>query len=98
MLGSIFHIIVDNESNLQAIYDFNTSRTQNLKTIEELIELIKELFDKRNGTNTNNIESEVADVLIMLSQLMMNELDQQKIKEQIKFKIDRQLTRSNLCS
>jgi hypothetical protein len=80
MLGSIFHIIVDNESNLQAIYDFNTSRTQNLKTIEELI------------------ESEVADVLIMLSQLMMNELDQQKIKEQIKFKIDRQLTRSNLCS
>lgn len=91
------------ETTADKIYGISchyTKREQWLKAIEEVNELTEELD---RGTNpfgddnlvylTENTWSECADVIIMIAQLAMQHGKEEKIREQILYKIDRQLKR-----
>ncbi|MGM9834816.1 MAG: hypothetical protein ACI31M_03470 [Bacilli bacterium] len=66
---------------------------QEIKTIEEINELRQELFANIYEGVTDNTPSEIADVLIMVSQLIYIYDIEEKVKDEIVFKINRQLKR-----
>lgn len=76
---------------LEKIVDNSQNIVQKFIAIEELSELNKEITkDLRGNGNKENIKEEIADVYIMLSQLIIiYEIDKDKIDEMIEYKINR---------
>ena len=68
------------------------SKNQKMQTIEELIELQKEIFENvhRETDNRKNILEEVTDVEVMLAQIKeIYGFDKQQIEDMKAYKIDR---------
>ena len=67
---------------------------QELKTLEELEELTTELINniKTEGVSSNT-PSEIADVLIMLYQLIYLYDNGEEVEKEVEFKINRQIDR-----
>lgn len=69
-------------------------RNQLRKLNEEVFELIEAIRDTRFYLSKNHIEEEFADVMVLLSQIKhFYNLDSEKIKEIMDYKINRQLER-----
>ena len=67
---------------------------QELKTVEEIEELLYELYNNMiKGGVTENTPSEIADVLIMLYQLIYLYDIGEEVKKEVEFKINRQIDR-----
>lgn len=69
---------------------------QLLKAAEELAELLTVLiqgFTKEHGTSRQDLYSEVADVYIMLDQLVLSELDEDILQSEIRRKLNRTFER-----
>ena len=67
--------------------------SQVLQSIEEMSELIKELLKNinRNENNEKEIIQEIADVIVMITQLVMiYKIDVEKIYGAIEYKLERQ--------
>ena len=72
--------------------------SQVLQSIEEMSELTKELLKNinRNENNEKEIIQEIADVIIMITQLVMiYKIDVEKIYGAIEYKLERQEKRMN---
>ena len=72
--------------------------SQVLQSIEEMSELTKELLKNinRNENNEKEIIQEIADVIVMLTQLVMiYKIDVDKIYGAIEYKLERQEKRMN---
>ena len=79
---------------LTAIMDHYGKDEQTLKAIEELNELAVALTQSLTKGKESGIISEVADVYIMLEQIVCyHEIDPQDLKDTIEFKLDRQIGR-----
>ena len=92
--------IIDTEPTLwdkiRMIAEYYSKDSQSKKLLEEMVELAVEinfgLFD--NGGNLpDNTWSEVADVIIMCAQIAMQHEKEDKVREWINYKVDRQLRR-----
>ena len=92
--------IIDTEPTLwdkiRMIAEYYSKDSQSKKLLEEMVELAVEinfgLFD--NGGNLpDNTWSEVADVIIMCAQITMQHEKEDKVLEQMRYKVDRQLRR-----
>lgn len=88
------------EDNIRKISEYYDKKTQWHKTMEELEELQDELCSAANPFSlpymvnmTDNTWSECADVIIMIAQLAMQHGKEDKVREQIEFKVNRQLER-----
>lgn len=85
---------------LRAIIEFYGEQNQVYKAVEELIELSEILIKKNNKAKApvsiDELYSEMADVYIMFIQIgMIFELDPEKLFEEVRRKIDRQIHRIN---
>ncbi len=79
---------------------YYSKRSQLSKAKEELRELLEELEEAPNPFDfedlvflTDNTWSEVADVFIMLMQLIMQHESAEKVSEEINYKLNRQFNR-----
>ena len=81
--------------DIARILDHYDIPTQTAKTIEELAELQEVIVEYiiTDHDVSNELAEETADVLIMLSQLMLTLVPKDKVAEMIEYKIDRQLRR-----
>ena len=73
-------------------------KAQILQSIEEMSELTKELLKNinRNENNEKEIIQEIADVIVMITQLVMiYKIDVEKIYGAIEYKLERQEKRMN---
>lgn len=73
-------------------------KAQILQSIEEMSELTKELLKNinRNENNEKEIIQEIADVIVMITQLVMiYKIDVEKIYGAIEYKLERQKSRMN---
>jgi NTP pyrophosphatase (non-canonical NTP hydrolase) len=95
--SNFLDVVQSHIDDLQFIYKKSDYYTQNLKLIEELAELTVELSKKLNGYETSDIESEMADVLVLLCQLLLSskELDTERVESEFELKIARQIKRIN---
>ena len=76
--------------NTKKILEYYGEESQAFKTIEELAELQRAIV----RMDLDNIHEEIADVLIMVSQLINFEgMDKDKIIDLIEYKLNRQLKR-----
>lgn len=76
--------------NTKKILEHYGEESQAFKTIEELAELQRAIA----RMDLDNIHEEIADVLIMISQLInFNGIDKDKITDLIEYKVNRQLKR-----
>lgn len=86
-------------SCIKEIADHFGTRNQQLKLIEELSELIKELaLDVANDRDiTDKTISEIADVNILINQILYRAGDdtKEKVKQQIEYKLERTIQRIN---
>lgn len=85
---------------LRAIIEFYGEQNQVYKAVEELIELSEILIKKNNKAKVpvsiDELYSEMADVYIMFIQIgMIFELDPEKLFEEVRRKIERQIHRIN---
>lgn len=82
----------EHEENLKKIYEHFCEHSQVIKLGEECCELISEVcsYIYLETDNIEEIHDEIADVLIVAYQLYMNN---EKIRDRVKFKIDRTLKR-----
>ena len=81
---------------IKIIADNYTKEEQSIQAIEEMSELIKELTKNinRGKDNREEIKSEIADVEIMLEQLLMKyEINREEVDEVKRYKIERQMKR-----
>lgn len=63
---------------------------QNIKCIEEMIELSHEIFNFNKNKRTDNLESEIADTLITIHAFIMHHnIDTSKINSEIEYKLKR---------
>ncbi|MGL5750698.1 MAG: hypothetical protein ACRCXT_09240 [Paraclostridium sp.] len=63
---------------------------QNIKCIEEMIELSHEIFNFNKNKRTDNLESEIADTLITVyAFIMRNEISISKVNSEIEYKLKR---------
>ena len=84
-------IVKNNEDKLRAITKYFGIETEIMKLNEEIGELANACYTSKN---TENIEDECADVLVVLSQLMLYyNCDLQKIQDIYNKKISRTLER-----
>lgn len=85
--------------SVEYIADHFGTRNQQLKLIEELSELIKELaLDVANDRDiTDKTISEIADVNILINQNLYRAGDdtKEKVKQQIEYKLERTIQRIN---
>lgn len=89
----------DFSSELKQIADDNGIHTVLLKTIEELSELqysVSRQFARAGGSSTHNLWEEVADVMIMLDQLVYLMDGEEEVEDWRRRKINRQLARMEL--
>lgn len=81
--------------NIEYIADNFGIRNQQLKLIEECSELIKELaLDVAKARDiTDKTISEIADVNILINQILYLSNSKDKLKQQIEFKLERTIKR-----
>lgn len=88
------------EKKIHSISEHYSRECQTAKTKEELKELIVELDAaiKINGQIVlpDNTWSEIADVIIMCSQLAMQHGKTDKVRQEIEYKVNRQIGRINM--
>lgn len=83
-----------NEDKLRAITQYFGVETEIMKLNEEVGELANACYMYQNGKKVEDIEDECADVLVVLSQLMLfYDCDLNKIQEIYNKKISRTLER-----
>lgn len=81
-------------SSVKRIIEYYGSENQKLKALEELSELQAEILKEINKGTTSGLPGEIADVYIMLKQLMLiYEIDPGILNDMIEIKIKRQLQR-----
>lgn len=81
------------ERILEKIINHYSKEQQVIQSIEEMSELTKELTKNinRGKENITEIKGEIADVMIMLSQLItIYGIDQDEVIEEMKMKLERQ--------
>lgn len=83
------------EKDLEKIISHYGPRLQYIKAMEEMSELTKEICKCLIGdSDPENLEEEIADVHIMLNQLMlMNNISSEDIEYQMNLKIQRTISR-----
>ena len=90
------------EKKIEVILDHYTPEQQTIQAIEELGELQTELAKILNGKkkdyfgrlNTQDLKGELADVYIMVMQLLIiYDIDPEEFDAEMAFKLDRQLAR-----
>lgn len=86
---------MDMEEKIKLLIDHYGKEKQKDIAIEEMTELIKELIkERRYADNRPRILFEVADVVLMLYQLIqIYQFDGKEIQDIIEYKIDRQIAR-----
>lgn len=88
------------EKKINSISEYYSRECQTAKTKEELRELLIELDAaiKINGQIVlpDNTWSEIADVIIMCSQLAMQHGKTNKVRQEIEYKVNRQIWRMNM--
>ena len=95
--------IIDTEPTLwdkiRMIAEYYSKDSQSRKLLEEMVELAVEvnfgLFEN-GGDLPDNTWSEVADVVIMCAQITMQHEKEDKVREWINYKVDRQLRRMKI--
>ena len=98
--------IIDRELSLEekihTIANHYSKKSQWEKTQEEVEELLAELMATSNPFGfedcvyfADNTWSEIADVIIMCAQLVMQHEKEDAVREQMEYKLDRQLKRIN---
>jgi hypothetical protein len=87
---SLIDAVQGSIDDLKLIYDDSDSQTQNLKLIKELAELIKELSKKLSGYTNSDVEKKVANVLVLIFQLLLDnkELDTGKVEFEFSSQIE----------
>ena len=81
-------------NRIEFITQYYGKRNQELKTVEEIEELLYELYNNMiKGGVFKNTPSEIADVLIMLYQLIYLYDIGKEVEKEAEFKINRQLDR-----
>lgn len=88
------------EAEIRFLATHYSQKSQWEKSIEEVEELLRELYMAANPFETDdmvylspNTWSEVADVIIMCAQLAMQHGKETEVRKQIEYKLDRQLNR-----
>lgn len=84
----------DIEKNIKRIADYYKVKHQEQKLVEELGELLVEI-SKNMMTNkvTENTASEIADVIILLTQIVYLYDIEQEVYDKFSYKIDREIKR-----
>lgn len=92
--------IIDTEPTLwdkiRMIAEYYSKDSQSKKLLEEMVELAVEInfgLFENVGNLPDNTWSEVADVIIMCAQITMQHEKEDKVREWINYKVDRQLRR-----
>ena len=92
--------IIDTEPTLwdkiRMIAEYYSKDSQSKKLLEEMVELAVEInfgLFENGGNLPDNAWSEVADVIIMCAQITMQHEKEDKVREWINYKVDRQLRR-----
>lgn len=92
--------IIDTEPTLwdkiRMIAEYYSKDSQSKKLLEEMVELAVEInfgLFENGGNLPDNTWSEVADVIIMCAQITMQHGKEDKVREWINYKVDRQLRR-----
>lgn len=83
------------EEKVRMLIDHYGKEKQKDIAIEEMTELIKELIkERRYGDNVPRILYEIADVILMIRQLVIiYQFTEEEIESLIDYKIDRQIAR-----
>lgn len=92
--------IIDTEPTLRdkirMIAEHYSKDSQSKKLLEEMVELAVEInfgLFENDGNLPDNAWSEVADVIIMCAQITMQHDKENKVREWMNYKVDRQLRR-----
>ena len=81
-------------NRIEFIAQYYGQRNQELKTVEEIEELLYELYNNMiKGGVSENTPSEIADVVIMLYQLIYLYDIGEEVEKEAEFKINRQIDR-----
>lgn len=90
------------EEKIHTLANHYSKKSQYEKTQEEIEELLAELRGASNPFGfedcvyfADNTWSEIADVIIMCAQLVMQHGKEDAVREQMEYKLDRQLKRIN---
>ena len=78
------------------IAEYYSKDSQSKKLLEEMVELGVEInfgLFENGGNLPDNTWSEVADVIIMCAQITMQHEKEDKVREQMEYKVNRQLER-----
>lgn len=81
---------------IRMIAEYYSKDSQSKKLLEEMVELAVEInfgLFENGGNLPDNTWSEVADVIIMCAQIAMQHEKEDKVREWINYKVDRQLRR-----
>lgn len=81
---------------IRSISEHYSKDSQSKKLLEEMVELAVEInfgLFENGGNLPDNTWSEVADVIIMCAQITMQHDKEDKVREWINYKVDRQLRR-----
>lgn len=84
------------EDKIRQISEHYSKDSQAQKLLEEMVELGVEInfgLFENGGNLPDNTWSEVADVIIMCAQISMQHGTEDKVLEQMRYKVDRQLRR-----
>lgn len=82
------------KDKLKKIFQYHGLSTQLKKLSEEIFELQESIL---TGSNFVDITKEFADVMVLLNQIKaIYNLDEEEIKDAMKYKIDRQLKRDGI--
>ncbi len=81
---------------IRMIAEYYSKDSQSKKLLEEMVELAVEInfgLFENGGNLPDNAWSEVADVVILCAQITMQYGKEEKVLEQMRYKVDRQLRR-----
>ena len=84
------------EDKIRQISEHYSKDNQSKKLLEEMVELAVEInfgLFENGGNLPDNAWSEVADVVILCAQIAMQHGTEDKVLEQMRYKVDRQLRR-----
>ena len=84
------------EDKIRQISEHYSKDNQSKKLLEEMVELAVEInfgLFENGGNLPDNTWSEVADVIIMCAQIAMQHGMEDKVREWMNYKVDRQLRR-----
>lgn len=81
---------------IRMIAEHYSKDSQSKKLLEEMVELAVEInfgLFENGGNLPDNVWSEVADVVILCAQITMQHEKEEKVREWMNYKVDRQLRR-----